>query len=258
MAQGETLGAYLRELREHTDRDHIPLRQAIKARRSRGMSREEVAKLAECSVSYVEKIERGVATTVSPDMIHALAAAVGASNHQVSHALTLAGEGFRVMPEEVSKPEITADQQLYVDSLTPHLAGYVDLAWNILYVNDEYCRVFRGIENYGNVLFWLLECPDAKHIMQEWFKETHLTVAWSRSLAALESMRRKYEDVFLRLEQTAEFRQMWKLGDPSVGRADPTMRIRDPDDGTEFGLQVNLWSPPSPSAAWQMYLGVKV
>ncbi|MFL0579440.1 helix-turn-helix domain-containing protein [Dietzia sp. 179-F 9C3 NHS] len=257
MAQQETLGAYLRNLRERTDRSHVPLRHAVKSRRRKGMSREEVAKLAECSASYVEKIERGAAKNVSTDLVLALTAAVGASDHQVAHALALAGEGPRPLATKLERPTITEGQRAYVDALSPHLAGYVDLAWNVLYANNEYCRVFRGIEDYGNVLYWLLECDDAKRIMCDWFEETHLTVSWSRSLAALHSIRAEYDEVYARLEQISEFREMWELGDPALGRKDPVQRICDPDDGTEFGLTVNLWSPPSASAGWQMYLGVR-
>lgn len=256
--QRESLGAFLRGLRERTDRSHVPLRLAAKSRRKKGMSREEVAKLAECSSSYIEKIERGVANNVSSDIVLAVTHAVGASDQHVAHALTLAGDEPWGMASSMDDPSITADQRLYVDSMSPHLAGYVDLAWNILYVNDEYRRVFRGIEEYGNVLYWLLECPEAKTIMQDWYEETHLTVTWSRSLSVLQSIREEYDRVFARLDHIPEFREMYYGADPTIGREDPTMLICDPDDGSEFGLSVNLWSPPAAAAGWQMYLGVRV
>lgn len=256
--QRETLGAFLRDLRERTDRSHVPMRMATKSRRTKGMSRDEVAALAQCSSSYIEKIERDVATNVSTEIVLALAHAVGASEQHVSHALTLAGEEPRGLAGALEDPAITADQRTYVDSLTPHLAGYVDLAWNILYANSEYYRVFRGIKDYGNVLFWLLESPDAKNIMLDWYEETHLTVTWARSLAALQSVREEYDRVFGRLDHIPEFREMYYGADPTLGREDPAMRLCDPDDGSKFRLSVNLWSPPPATAGWQMYLGVRV
>ena len=256
--QRETLGAFLRDLRERTDRSHVPIRLATNSRRRKGMSRDEVASLAQCSSSYVEKIERGVANNVSAEIVTAVATAVGATGQQVAHALTLAGDESRGVPLELDQPIITAEQRTYVDSLSPHLAGYVDLAWNLLYANNEYCRVFRGIKEYGNVLFWLLECEDSKRIMLDWYEETHLTVTWARSLAAIPANQEEYDPVLDRLEHIPEFQRMFYGADPTLGRKDPAMRICDPDDGTKFSLDVNLWSPPKPSAAWQMYLGVRV
>ena len=256
MAQPETLGAYLRELRERTDRNHLPLRVTARTRRKKGMSREEVAAMAGCSASYVEKIERGVSTNVSSEIVLGLTSAVGATEQQATHAMALAGDPHP-LPPAAGPPKISGNQVAYVDSLTPHLAGYVDLAWNLLYTNEEYRRVFRGIEEYGNVLYWLFECPDAKNIMVDWFHETHLTVTWSRSLAVLHSVSAEYERVFGRLEQVKEFREMRAMGDPTMGRRDPAQIICDPDSGETFGLSVNLWSPPSASANWQMYLGVR-
>lgn len=256
--QRDTLGVFLRNLRERTDRSHVPPRLATNVRRKKGMSRDEVAALAQCSSSYIEKIERGVANNVSVEIVLAVANAVGASDQQVAHALTLAGDESRGLAGAFDTPTITAEQRTYVDSLSPHLAGYVDLAWNILYANDEYCRVFQGIKEYGNVLFWLLECPKAKEIMLDWYEETHLTVTWARSLAALQSTRKEYERVFDRLEHIEEFQKMFYGADPTMGREDPAMLIRDPDDGSKFRLDVNLWSPPPATAGWQMYLGVRV
>lgn len=253
----ESLGAYLRELRETNDRSHVPLRLVSNVRRKKGMSRDEVASMAQCSSSYIEKIERGVANNVSTELIVAIAAATGASDQQVSHALTLAADDSYGVAAVKGASAITPDQREYVDSLTPHLAGYVDLAWNLLYVNSEYARVFRGIEEYGNVLFWLLEAPEAKKIMVDWYEETHLTVTWSRSLSALHAITPEYERVFNRLDHVPEFREMYHGAEPTMGREDPAMRIVDPDDGSEFRLSVNLWSPPGATAGWQMYLGVR-
>lgn len=257
-SQRETLGAFLRNLRERTDRSHVPPRVVTNSRRKKGMSREEVAAMAQCSTSWIDKIERGVATNVSADLVRAVAHAVGASEQHVAHALALAGDSSVAMVGTLDAPTITMEQRQYVDSLSPHLAGYVDLAWNILYANDEYCRVFRGIKEYGNVLFWLLECPDARTIMQDWYEETHLTVTWARSLAALEATREEYDRVFDRLEYIPEFREMFYGADPTMGRKDPAQLICDPDDGSRFRLDVNLWSPPTATAGWQMYLGVRV
>ena len=51
---------------------------------------------------------------------------------------------------------------------------------------------------------------------------------------------------------------MFYGADPTLGREDPAQRICDPDDGSKFRLDVNLWSPPAATAGWQMYLGVRV
>lgn len=252
----ETLGVFLRDLRVSNDRRH--LRVGMRGNRPRGMSREEVAIQAGLSVSYVQKIEQGAKSNVTGASLGNLLAALGANTAQRQHAYSLAG----LPPAPAENPPGTEDflsekTRAYVDYLTPHLAGYVDLAWNVLYANSEYNRIFEGIEDAGNVLVWLLEDERAKTVMVEWEAETQLTVSWARSLRVLPEIKPYYEELEDRLQGNADFARMLRVQDPAVGRPTPFQRIKDLASGEEFDLHVELWTPPQMSAGMQMYLGVR-
>lgn len=256
MLLDESLGVFIRDLRVNNDRLH--LRVGMRGNRPKGMSREEVAIQAGLSVSYVQKIEQGTKSNVTSASLAHLLAALGANEAQRQYAYSLAG-----LPPAPSETAPSTDSFLsdktraYVDYLVPHLAGYVDLAWNVLYANSEYNRIFEGIEEAGNVLVWLLEDERAKTVMVEWEAETQLTVSWARSLSVLPEIKPYYQKLEDRLKNNADFWRMLKVQDPSVGRPKPFQRIRDLATGDEFDLHVELWTPPQMSAGMQMYLGVR-
>lgn len=252
----DSLGEFVRMLRVSNRRVH--LRVGMRGNREVGMSREEVATQAGLSVSYLEKIEQGRKSSISQNSLANLMSALGANDDQRQYAYLLAG--VPTVPQAATSPQENRPDAIgrdYVDSLVPHLAGYVDLAWNVLYANSEYKRIFSGIEETGNVLVWLLEDKVAKEVMLDWEEEAQLTVSWARSLVVLHGMKKQYQGVMQRLDQNEDFNRMWNIQDPAIGRPAPFQRIRDLDSGEKFSLHVELWSPPQISAGLQMYLGVR-
>ncbi|OLL89430.1 putative DNA-binding protein [Pseudonocardia sp. Ae331_Ps2] len=245
-----TLGRFLRQLRE----------QSVNGcRRGGGMSRMELATLTGHGAGYIAKLEQGDRVTPSAAAVDALADALGCSPCQRQHLHDLReyqpGTGDRAGPPHV----ITTENQAYADTLTPALAGFVDDAWNVLYANSEYRRVYRHITDpdIANVLLWFFFVPDSRHIMVEWEQEALLTVAWTRALMVRNHLGGdQFKTLLDRLSQSPEFREMWNSGDLALGRHKAEMLVRDLDSHTVLNLRAQVLKWPEASSPLQLYLAV--
>lgn len=108
-------------------------------RRVSGLRREEVADLAGISVSYYTSLEQGRACNVSPQVLAALAKALGLDNYQETHLRELAALPHRSRHNKLrrSVEQLDANLRSLLDALqgTPALisgrTGNV-LAWNAM------------------------------------------------------------------------------------------------------------------------------
>lgn len=225
------------------------------------MSRAELATRAGRGVSYITKLEQGEAQAPSYALVEGLADALEATGAERQHLHDLST--FR--PEDLSAapprpaPVITEAQRAYVDGLAPALSGFVDNAWNVLYANSPYIRIFRDIDqpHVENVLLWFFFVPESRRVMVEWEREALLTVAWLRGLmvgnrlAGLDCT-----DVLNRLARSREFRDMWSHGDVALSRHKPEMLVRDLDRDTVLHLRAQVLRWPEPVSPLQLYLAV--
>ncbi|MGC0415384.1 transcriptional regulator with XRE-family HTH domain [Embleya sp. AB8] len=86
---GRALGAFLRARRGRVAPEQVGL-VAGGRRRVRGLRREELAQLAGISVDYYVRLEQGRATQPSPEVLDALARALGLDVAEHRHLITLA------------------------------------------------------------------------------------------------------------------------------------------------------------------------
>ncbi|MBB0242907.1 helix-turn-helix domain-containing protein [Streptomyces alkaliphilus] len=95
------LADFLRRRREGLRPEDVPAEGALppsrRARRTPGLRREEVAALAQVSVSYYERLERARAPRPSPQVLSALAKALRLTEAERDHLARLAGQ---VLPAE--------------------------------------------------------------------------------------------------------------------------------------------------------------
>ncbi len=161
-----SFGAYLRHLRGR-----------------RKMSRTKLAAEADVSSGYVDKLEQGRMENPSHEVVEKFAAVLTKVDAERQHLRDLSVYRRRGDLPVPAKPEIEiTDQMRYVvDNLVPHLAGYVDSGWNVLYANSEYLRLYRELGQHGNVLAWFFRASESKQIMVEWELEASLTVGWFRA-----------------------------------------------------------------------------
>ncbi|ATY17301.1 transcriptional regulator (plasmid) [Amycolatopsis sp. AA4] len=251
-----SFGGYLRHLRT-TDAAGFPA--GAPARPRPRMSRDDLAAAAGVSTGYVIKLEQRLGNP-SADIVDRLADALHCSPVERQHLHDLATAqlpGAATARAGYRPPEITDVMKQMVDNLVPQLAGYVDDAWNVLYANSEYARIFRGITRVGNVLAWFFGVPESRAIMVEWETEARLTVAWLRGLMARRPAEPMFEQVLEALAGYPDFRAMWERQELLMGRHTQHMRVRDLDRGTEFVLLAQVHKAPDPTVPVQMYLGTR-
>ncbi|WP_069173551.1 helix-turn-helix transcriptional regulator [Streptomyces griseus] len=97
----QELAAFLRRRREELRPEDVPVEATSppgrRARRTPGLRREEVAALAQVSVSYYERLEQARAPRPSPQVLVALATALRLTEAERDHLARLAGQ---VLPAE--------------------------------------------------------------------------------------------------------------------------------------------------------------
>lgn len=206
------------------------------------------------SYQYLTKLEQGHATKPSPDVVDRLAEALRLTPVERQHLHDLAAQPYHG-EEHPASLEVTDVQKQHIDNLHPALCGYVDEAWNVLYANAEYARIFRGIIDAGNVLTWFFAVPESRAIMLEWETEARLTVAWLRGLMARRPDNPIFHKVLNELAPLVDFRRMWDAEEILMGRHQPHMLVRDLDAGRDLRVLAQVYPTPDPTQAVQLYVG---
>jgi transcriptional regulator with XRE-family HTH domain len=221
----------------------------------------ELANEAGISAGYLTKLEQGTATNPSPQLVDQLATALKADDvaRQHLHDLVEFGQAVPGSVPDTGRDQVTEAMRANADSLVPHLAAFVDDAWNIIYANAEYSRIYRHIADpeVGNVLTWLFTVPEAKAIMVDWAEEARLTVAWLRTLMVRHPGSGMFNVLLRRLATSNEFVRMWDAQQTVNSRTAPRLRIHDLDRGEDVTLLAQVYAWPDPSSALQLYLGVR-
>ncbi|SEP54511.1 helix-turn-helix domain-containing protein [Amycolatopsis saalfeldensis] len=249
-----TFADYLRHLRRGGSACEFPAQTPPETRPT--ISRTQLASDADISTGYLIKLEQGHADSPTPSIVDRLASALGVSElvRQHLHDLATPPQAHHAPP-----PARVSDlQKQYVDNLHPSLAGYVDEAWNVVYANAEYNRIFRQLDKHGNVLVWFFAERQSRKIMVEWEIEARLTVAWLRGHMARRRGNPLFNTVLSELARYTDFVQMWNAREILMGRHKPEMLVRDLDLGEDVTLFAQVFSTPDPSEALQLYLGAKM
>jgi transcriptional regulator with XRE-family HTH domain len=242
-----SLGDYLRHLR-----------RASPAARAGRLSRERVAASAKISMSYLIRMEQGSAENPSPECLRRLAETFELNQIQVQHLNDLARQGQMIpIGDRAVPPVITDVMREHIDYLLPHLCGYVNERWDVLYANSEYCRIYRNVMDVGNVLKWFFCIPESREVMVEWEAEARLTVAWLRTLIVRSPDSSGFGEFLNDLAANAEFREMWNAREILMSRHSPYMKVRDLDSGQEVSLLAQVYAWPDPTQRMQMFLGIR-
>jgi hypothetical protein len=242
-----SLGEYLRYLR-----------RASPAAGTGRLSREWVAANARISISYLIRMEQGSAENPSAECLSRLADTFELSPIQVQHLHDLAKHGPAAPGGGKTCPSVITDvMREHIDNLSPHLCGFVNERWDVLYANSKYSRIYRSIADIGNVLKWFFYIPESREIMVEWEPEARLTVAWFRALMVRSRDSSEFDELLDDLAADADFREMWNTREILMGRHSPYMKVRDLDSGQEVCLLAQVYAWPDPTQRVQMYLGVR-
>ncbi|GGK75744.1 hypothetical protein Sme01_51430 [Sphaerisporangium melleum] len=253
--QPPSFGEYVRHLRSSPT---APGFSPGPPARRQPLSREKLAVATGISQSYLTKLEQERNIHPSPEVVDQLATAleVNAVVRKHMHDLVAYTQARPVGGAAPGpRPEITAEEREHIEALRPNLAGWVDDAWWVLYGNGEYSRIYRRLDEVGNVLIWFFAVPESRKIMIEWEVEARLTVAWLRTHMVQRADDPSFPNVLAELSRFSDFVNMWRRQEILMGRHTPYMRVRDLDTGEELTLLANVYRHPDPTRGVQLYIG---
>ena len=222
------LGEFLRARRRGLAPEEVGIRRA-KGRRRVGLSRTEVAELANISVAYYSIIERGRDLRPSAAVLDGLARALrlDADGRAQLHALASGSA-----PRRATQPEtLTAELEELLDAVDPNPAYVVGARWDVLGANRMACRLFSDWESKRTKrernLLWFYCCdPAARSLFVDWEQEAADQLALFREAYARHpddpAFRRVLDEVFRANPDAVDW---WERHDtdPTRGR---TKRIR--------------------------------
>ena len=222
------LGEFLRAHRKQLAPEDVGIKRA-KGRRRVGLSRTEVAELANISVAYYDLIERGRDLRPSTSVVDGLARALRLSADGRTHLLALATGAPSGRPQ--APEELTEELEELLDSIDPNPAYVVGARWDVLGANHMACRLFTDWEGKRSKrernLLWFYCCdPAARTLFVDWEQEAADQLALFREAYARHpddpSFKRVLDEVFKANPATVEW---WERHDtdPTRGR---TKRIR--------------------------------
>jgi transcriptional regulator with XRE-family HTH domain len=208
------LGEFLRARRARVD----PVAAGFPAshrRRATGLRREELSSLAGVAVSWLAKLEQGRANAVSPDVLDALAHALGLDAAERLHLFALAG--LRADSTERLTPRVTPALRTLLAALEPNPAYLLDRAWNIVAWNDAEADLFPGLarhEGTPNLLELVFHDPELARLMADHDDERVRLVAQLRAHAVEWPDDPERTDVVERLVETSpHFARLWQAHD---------------------------------------------
>ena len=222
------LGEFLRARRHAIAPEEVGIKRA-KGRRRVGLSRTEVAELADISVAYYDLIERGRDLRPSKAVIDGLARALRLDADGRSHLDAIAS---RASPRRKAEPEMLSEElEELLDSIEPNPAYVVGARWDVLGANHTACQLFTDWESKRTKrernLLWFYCCdPAARSLFVDWEQEAADQLALFREAYARHpddpAYKRVLDEVFKGNPATVDW---WEQhdSDPTRGR---TKRIR--------------------------------
>ncbi|MFD5259237.1 helix-turn-helix domain-containing protein [Streptomyces bobili] len=126
------LGQALRHWRDRTGPEDLGLPRGG-VRRAPGLRREELAQLAGLSVDYVVRLERGRATSPSPQVLASLARALRLNETERDHLYLLADQAPPT--SGLVSPHVPPSVQRLLDQLNGSPVSVHDAAWNLISCN---------------------------------------------------------------------------------------------------------------------------
>ncbi|MGW0735209.1 helix-turn-helix transcriptional regulator [Streptomyces sp. NPDC002851] len=225
------LGDLLRARRARVAPEHVGLAAGIaggRRRRVRGLRREELAQLAGISVDYYVRLEQGRATQPSPEVLDALARALGLDTAERRHLATLASARGGPAP----RARIGAPLQRILDGMAGLPAFATDHRLNVVAWNRLGAALIGALTapDRNNARFLFLD-PAARDLHPEWEDRAVEAVGQLRVAAGRYPDDAELSSLITELsEQSGEFRRIWESGEVVMCAAG-RKRLRHPEAG---------------------------
>ncbi|WP_435279075.1 helix-turn-helix transcriptional regulator [Streptomyces sp. 1222.5] len=241
-------------------------------RRVPGLRRSEVAALADMSVEYYAKLERGNLAGASPAVLEAVARALQLDDAERAHLLHLAqaADGSDTLTRPRRRPtsrQWTPHRSLQwtLDAITAGPAVVCNGRTDILAANPLarafYTDLFAHAENQANLARFNFLDPASRHFYPDWELFGDMAVAMLRREAGRDPHDKDLHDLIGELStRSRDFRTRWgahnvrrhgtgtkRFRHPAVG--DLTLAYESLDLAAEPGLTLTIYTaePGSPS-----------
>ncbi|MEU9443721.1 helix-turn-helix transcriptional regulator [Streptomyces sp. NPDC048304] len=240
-------------------------------RRVPGLRRSEVAALADMSVEYYAKLERGNLAGVSPAVLEAVARALQLDDAERAHLLRLAqaadGSDVLTRPRRRSTRQWTPHRSLQwtLDAITAGPAFVRNGRMDILAANSLarafYTGLFAHPGNQANLARFQFLDPASRRFYPDWERFADIAVAILRTEAGRDPYDKDLHDLVGELStRSEEFRTRWGAHDvrhhgtgtkrfhhPAVGAL--TLAFEGLEMAAEPGLTLTVYTaePGSPS-----------
>ncbi|WP_110945397.1 helix-turn-helix domain-containing protein [Streptomyces avicenniae] len=207
------LGAFLRVRRGRVAPENVGI-AAGGRRRVRGLRREELAQLAGISVDYYVRLEQGRATQPSPEVIDALARALGLDPAERGHLATLATTRRGTAPDARVSPLL----QRLLDGMTDFPAFATNHRLDVVAWNRLGAALMGGLDDparrdRNNARFLLLD-PASRALFPQWEVAASEAVAQLRFHAGRYPYDAELTGLITELSGRSEdFRRLWDEGE---------------------------------------------
>jgi transcriptional regulator with XRE-family HTH domain len=211
MAAAEVAG-FLRSRRARLRPDDVGLPDGAR-RRTPGLRREEVAHLADISVTYYTFLEQGRDVRPSQQVLASLARALRLTPAERAHLHELVNGS--PSPVAAAAPDTLAPEvAAIVSRLDPWPAYVTGRCWDVLAVN----RAARALwadwparpHDERNVLWWTFMDPSARMVLADWENEAKAQLARFRSASARHPDDPQFLELIERLQAgSLEMRRWW-------------------------------------------------
>ncbi|MGW2647406.1 helix-turn-helix transcriptional regulator [Streptomyces sp. NPDC001393] len=241
-------------------------------RRVPGLRRSEVAALADMSVEYYAKLERGNLAGVSPAVLEAVARALRLDDAERAHLLHLAqaadGSDVLTRPRRRTTPQWTPHRSLQwtLDAITAGPAFVRNGRMDILAANQLarafYTDIYADPHNQANLARFNFLDPASRRFYPDWDLFADMAVAILRAEAGRNPYDKDLHDLVGELStRSEEFRVRWgahnvrrhgtgtkRFHHPAVGEL--TLAFEGLEMAAEPGLTLTIYTaePGSPSA----------
>ncbi|WP_371530987.1 helix-turn-helix transcriptional regulator [Streptomyces sp. NBC_01283] len=256
------LGGFLRARRGRVAPEHVGIAGG-RRRRVRGLRREELAQLAGISVDYYVRLEQGRATQPSPEVLDALARALGLDAAERGHLTTLAAARREPAPTARVSPMLGR----IMDSMAELPAFATDHRLEVVAWNGLGSELIGGLaeprrRDRNNARFLFLD-PASRAVHPEWEDRAAEAVGQLRVAAGRYPDDTELTALITELAaDSADFRRIWDSGEVVMCAAG-RKRLRHPAAGLltldfetlhvpaapgETGLVVHVFSAEKGSA----------
>jgi transcriptional regulator with XRE-family HTH domain len=210
------LGEFLRSRRERLSPSDYGF-PVMRRRRSPGLRRDEVAQLAGISIAYYTWIEQGRDINISPEVLNAIARALGLNEAERVHLFTLVG--IDVPHRSTDDDRVHPTIAHIFDDASPDFALLYDPWFNTL-KSTRLASMALGIEPgrglESNLLYRLFADPAQRGVWVDWDGEARMTVGMFRQALARRASGSDGFSLLNALLQMPDFERKWGAYDVRV------------------------------------------